>query len=78
MFDNLAPAERRVSFVEPSILATAVDAVLVKEDGAYLVVRDATVAYHGLSGHISKVSGVIRGSYLNPSRALNAFNGVHA
>lgn len=79
MFDNLLPAERRVTFAEPEILATAVDAVLIKEDGAYLVVRDASLAYHAHSGsHVSKVSGVVRGSYLNPSRALNAFNGVHS
>lgn len=62
------------SFGEPAILAQGLDAAVVHEDGAYLVMRDVSIAYHKDGTTPKEISGVVRGTYLSPSRALDAFN----
>ena len=62
------------SFSEPVILASGLDSAVVHADGAYLVMRDVSIRYHRDGVTPSQISGVIRGTYLNPSRALDRLN----
>lgn len=81
MFDHYAALyarsqdfEHARSFSEPVILASGLDSAVVHEDGAYLVMRDVSIQYHRDGVTPSHISGVIRGTYLNPSRALERLN----
>ena len=66
--------EHARTFSEPVILASGIDSAVVHEDGAYLVMRDVSIQYHRDGVTPAQISGVVRGTYLTPSRALDKFN----